>query len=86
MFYKDLVNWTRDGNKLINFTNDETNAGANYFIPGFHDRIIDQDGTYGPADIFYAAGSKVTPPNYGYFSYFEDGLKGSVKGAELTDS
>ncbi len=84
VFYKDLVNWTRDGNKLINFTNDETNAGANYFIPGFHDRIIDQDGTYGPADIFYAAGSKVTPPNYGYFSYFEDGLKGSVKGAELT--
>ena len=84
VFYKDLVNWTRDGNKLINFTNDETNSGANYFIPGFHDRIIDQSGTYGPADIFYAAGSKVTPPNYGYFSYFEDGLKGSVKGAELT--
>ena len=84
VFYKDLVNWTRDGNQLINFTNDATNSGANYFIPGFHDRIIDQDGTYGPADIFYAAGSRVTPPNYGFFSYFEDGLKGSVKGAELT--
>ncbi len=84
LFYKDLVNWTRDGNELINFTNDATNGGANYFIPGFHDRVIDQNGTYGPADIFYAAGSKVTPPNFGYFSFFEDGLKGSVKGAELT--
>lgn len=84
VFYKDLVNWTRDGSKLINFTNDETNGGANYFIPGFHDRIIDQSGTYGPADIFYAAGSKATPPKYGTFSYFEDGLTGSVKGAELT--
>lgn len=83
-FYKDLVNWTRDGNTLINFTNDETNGGANYFIPGFHDRIIDQSGTYGPADIFYAAGAKVTPPNYGYFSYFEDGLSGRVHGVEVT--
>jgi len=84
VFYKDLVNWTRDGNKMINFTNDETNSGANYFIPGFHDRIIDQAGTYGPADIFFAAGAKATPPNYGYFSYFEDGLTGRVHGVEVT--
>jgi iron complex outermembrane receptor protein len=84
VFYKDLVNWTRDGDSLINFRNDETNAGADYFIPGFHDRIIDQDGFYGPADIFYSAGDLVTPPDYGYFSFFEDGLKGKVKGLEFT--
>lgn len=84
LFYKDLVNWTRDGRSLIDFTNDPTNNGADYFIPGFHDRIIDQDGTYGPADIFYNAGDTATPPDYGYYSFFEDGLKGSVKGAELT--
>jgi len=83
-FYKDLVNWTRDGNELIDFTNDVSNGGANYFIPGFHDRIIDQSGTYGPADIFYAAGTKVTPPRFGYFSYFEDGLTGRVHGVEVT--
>lgn len=83
-FYKDLVNWTRDGNELIDFTNDSTNAGANYFIAGFHDRVIDQSGTYGPADIFYAAGAKVTPPRFGYFSYFEDGLTGRVHGVEVT--
>lgn len=84
VFYKDLVNWTDDGRKLINFTNDETNDGANYYIPGFHDRIIDQDGTYGPADIAYSAGDLALPPDYGYFSYFEDGLTGSVKGLEVT--
>lgn len=84
LFYKDLVNWTRDGNTLINFRNDETNSGADYYIPGFHDRIIDQDGTYGPADIAYSAGDLVTPPDYGFYSFFEDGLKGKVKGLELT--
>ncbi|MBA6224193.1 TonB-dependent receptor [Colwellia sp. MB02u-18] len=83
-FYKDLVNWTRDGNALIDFTNDSTNDGANYFIPGFHDRVIDQDGVYGPADIQYSAGDIATPPDLGYYSYFEDGLTGKVKGIELT--
>jgi iron complex outermembrane recepter protein len=84
LFYKDLVNWTRDGNLMINFRDDETNNGADYYIPGFHDRTVTQDGLYGPANTFYAAGSLVTPPDYGTFSYFEDGLTGSVKGAELT--
>lgn len=84
VFYKDLVNWTRDGNLQINFRNDQTNEGADYYIAGFHDRIIDQDGTYGPADIEYSAGDLATPPDYGTFSYFEDGLSGSVKGLELT--
>ncbi|GAC13052.1 TonB-dependent receptor [Aliiglaciecola lipolytica] len=84
LFYKDLVNLTRDGSFLINFRNDETNEGADYFIPGFHDRIIDRDGTYGPAGIVYEEGDLVTPPDYGTFSYFEDGLEGSVKGLELT--
>lgn len=83
-FYKDLVNWTRDGNALIDFTNDSTNGGINYFIPGFHDRVIDQSGNYGPLDTFYAAGTKVTPPRYGFYSFFEDGLKGRVHGVELT--
>lgn len=84
VFYKDLVNWTRDGKKLINFTNDSTNGGANYFIPGFHDRTIALDGKYGPAGTFYTAGTKVAPPKYGWYSYFEDGLSGSMKGVELT--
>ncbi|MDP5130065.1 MAG: TonB-dependent receptor [Paraglaciecola sp.] len=84
VFYKDLVNWTRDGNLLIDFTNDATNDGANYFIPGFHDRIIDQTGTFGPLDTPYNAGDLVTPPDFGYFSFFEDGLKGDVKGLEFT--
>ena len=84
LFYKDLVNWTRDGNLLINFRNDDTNGGADYFIPGFHDRVVTDAGLYGPANIAYAAGDTVTPPDYGTFSYFEDGLTGSVKGAELT--
>jgi len=84
LFYKDLVNWTRDGNQLIDFTNDETNNGANYFIPGFHDRIIDVDGNYGPEDTPYQAGDLVTPPDFGYYSFFEDGLEGELKGVELT--
>ncbi|WP_016955447.1 TonB-dependent receptor [Catenovulum agarivorans] len=82
-FYKDLVNWTRDGNQLINFRNDETNEGADYFIAGFHERTIDQDGVYGPADQEYKQGDAVTPPDYGYYSFFEDGLTGSVKGVEV---
>lgn len=84
LFYKDLVNWTRDGNQLINFRNDPTNSGADYFIPGFHDRVVTDTGLYGPANVQYAAGDTVSPPDYGTFSYFEDGLTGTVKGAELT--
>jgi iron complex outermembrane receptor protein len=87
LFYKDLVNWTREStgdSSLINFRNDETNNGADYFIPGFHDRVIDVAGNYGPADVFYDAGDLATPPDYGFFSFFEDGLEGSVNGLELT--
>ena len=84
LFYKDLVNWTDDARDLINFTNDTTNDGANYFIPGFHDRIIQTSGLYGPANVAYEAGDLATPPDFGYFSYFQDGLKGEVKGAEIT--
>lgn len=84
VFYKDLVNWTRDGNLMINFRNDETNNGADYFIPGFHDRVVSNSGIYGPANVQYNAGDTVTPPDFGTFSYFEDGLTGTVKGAELT--
>ncbi len=83
-FYKDLVNLTRDGNQLINFRNDPTNGGADYFIPGFHDRIVDQAGNYGPEDTFYDQGDLVTPPDQGFYSFFEDGLTGEVKGLELT--
>ena len=84
LFYKDLVNWTRDGNQLIDFTNDATNDGANYFIPGFHDRIVDVAGNYGPQDTPYEVGDLVTPPDQGFYSFFEDGLKGEMKGVELT--
>ena len=84
VFYKDLVNWTRDGNQVIDFTNDPTNDGANYFIPGFHDRIVDIDGTYGPVNTPYSQGDLVTPPDFGAYSFFEDGLTGEVKGLELT--
>ncbi|WP_414828158.1 TonB-dependent receptor [Alteromonas sp. H39] len=84
VFYKDLVNWTRDGNQLIDFTNDPTNDGANYFIPGFHDRVIDVAGNYGPEDTPYEVGDLVTPPDLGYYSFFEDGLEGELKGVELT--
>ncbi|MDG1121465.1 MAG: TonB-dependent receptor [Glaciecola sp.] len=84
VFYKDLVNWTRDGNEYIDFTNDPTNDGANYFIPGFHDRVIDQDGVYGPENTAYSQGDLVTPPDFGAYSFFEDGLKGEVKGLEVT--
>ncbi|NDV92277.1 TonB-dependent receptor [Alteromonas sp. 345S023] len=83
-FYKDLVNWTRDGNQLIDFTNDETNGGANYFVPGFHDRVIETDGIYGPANVYYEAGDIATPPDLGTYSFFEDGLEGKVEGIELT--
>ncbi|TKB03456.1 TonB-dependent receptor [Alteromonas portus] len=84
LFYKDLVNWTRDGNQLIDFTNDATNGGANYFIPGFHDRVIDVAGNYGPQDTPYDVGDLVTPPDQGFYSFFEDGLEGEMKGIELT--
>ncbi|MFC4699128.1 TonB-dependent receptor [Glaciecola siphonariae] len=84
LFYKDLVNWTENRNELIDFTNDATNGGADYFIPGFHDRIIDVAGTYGPLDTFYNVGDLVTPPRFGFFDSFQDGLTGSVSGVELT--
>ncbi|MBT0587372.1 TonB-dependent receptor [Alteromonas oceanisediminis] len=84
LFYKDLVNLTLNSQELIDFTNDPTNGGANYFIPGFHDRVIDVDGTYGPADVQYSAGDIATPPDLGTASSFQDGLEGSVTGLELT--
>ncbi|OBP16774.1 TonB-dependent receptor [Rheinheimera sp. SA_1] len=84
VFYKDLVNWTRDGNALIDFTNDPGNGGANYYIPNFHNRVIDTAGNYGPLDRPYNVGDVATPPNYGFSSFFEDGLTGKVKGTELT--
>jgi len=85
LFYKDLVNWTRDGNQTIDFTNDVTNDGANYFIDGFHTRVItSEDGLTGPDGTEYPQGTKITPPDFGKFSFFEDGLTGKVKGAEVT--
>lgn len=82
-FYKDIENWTRDGDLTIDFRNDETNGGADYFIAGYHDRIAPADGTYGPSDVFYAQGDLITPISEGSYSFFEDGLKGRVKGYEL---
>ncbi|MFW8591393.1 TonB-dependent receptor [Glaciecola sp. 2405UD65-10] len=84
VFYKDLVNWTRDDRQLIDFTNDATDDGANYFIPGFHDRVVAADGVYGPEDTAVTAGTLVTPPSLGSYSSFKDGLTGSVTGLELT--
>jgi iron complex outermembrane receptor protein len=84
LFYKDLVNLTRTANPTIDFTNDEFNDGANYFVPGFHSRIIDVDITNSQNGITYPAGTEVIPPSLGQFSFFEDGLKGSVSGAEIT--
>lgn len=84
VFYKDLVNWTQEGRQLIDFTNDATNNGANYFIPGFHDRIVSVDGTYGPTNIPLQAGDYLAPPRFGTFESFQDGLTGSVTGLELT--
>ncbi len=85
-FYKDLVNWTNESNPTINFRNDEFNNGADYFVPGFHDRVLTVDVTNSQNGITYPAGTLVTPPNLGQFSFFEDGLEGSVQGAELTAS
>lgn len=84
-FYKDLVNWTREGQTVIDFTNDATNEGANYYIPAFHNKTVQTDGTYGPNDVFLTAGTVVAPAQFqGYSSSFEDGLKGNVDGWELT--
>ncbi len=84
-FYKDLVNWTREGQTVIDFTNDATNGGANYYIPAFHNKTVQTDGTYGPNDVFLTAGTVVAPAQFqGYSSSFEDGLKGNVDGWELT--
>ncbi len=83
-FYKDITNWTRDSEQIINFRNDKTNGGVDYFIAGYHDRIADEDGLYGPTDLPFSAGDTITPPDYGTYSFFEDGLKGTVKGYELT--
>jgi iron complex outermembrane receptor protein len=87
VFYKDLVNLTQESSgdsSILNFRNDETNNGADYYIPGFHDRIATEDGVVGPAEVFYAEGDLITPPDYGTYSFFEDGLTGEVKGLELT--
>jgi iron complex outermembrane receptor protein len=84
LFYKDLVNLTQNGRQLIDFTNDSTNNGANYFIPGFHDRIVPADGFYGPAEVPLEAGDYLAPPRFGTFEFFQDGLQGTVKGLELT--
>lgn len=84
LFYKDLVNWTRDGNQTIDFTNDVTNGGANYYIPAFHNKTVGDDGLVGPDGTSYAPGTVLTPPDTGTFSFFEDGLTGEVKGAEVT--
>ena len=84
-FYKDLVNWTRQSKELIDFTNDATNGGANYYIPAFHNKTVQTDGTYGPDDVFLTAGTVVAPQIFqGYAESFEDGLKGTVKGTEVT--
>ena len=84
-FYKDLVNWTREGQTVIDFSNDATNGGANYYIPAFHNKTVQTDGTYGPNDVFLTAGTVVAPAQFmGYSSSFEDGLKGKVDGWELT--
>ncbi len=84
-FYKDLVNWTREGKEIIDFKNDTTNNGANYYIPAFHNKTVQTSGTYGPSDVFYNAGTVVAPVQFqGYYSSFEDGLTGTVKGTEVT--
>ncbi|MGB3724521.1 MAG: TonB-dependent receptor [Glaciecola sp.] len=84
LFYKDLVNLTRTASPTIDFTNDEFNNGANYFVEGFHNRVLDVDVTNSQNGITYPAGTNVIPPSLGQFSFFEDGLKGSVQGAEFT--
>ena len=83
-FYKDIVNYTRSANPTINFRNDEFNNGADYFVPGFHDRVLTDDVVNSQNGNTYTAGTLVTPPDFGQFSFFEDGLKGSVSGLELT--
>jgi len=87
IFYKDLVNLTQESSgdgALINFRNDETNDGADYYIPGFHDRNAVFTGAHEPAGVVYNVGDLITPPDYGTYSYFQDGLQGDVKGLELT--
>ncbi|GAA6184068.1 MULTISPECIES: TonB-dependent receptor [Aliiglaciecola] len=87
LFYKDLVNLTQESSgdsSLINFRNDETNNGADYYIPGFHDRLALFTGPHEPAGVVYNEGDLITPPDYGTYSFFEDGLKGDVQGLELT--
>lgn len=84
LFYKDIKNWTQDAATDINFRNDVTNNGADYFIPGFHTRIAPEDGLYGPGSLPFSAGDTITPPDTGEATLFGDGLTGSVKGFELT--
>jgi iron complex outermembrane receptor protein len=84
LFYKDLVNWTRQNDQIIDFTNDSTADGANYFIPGFHDRIANADGNFNDdSGAPYAIGDCIAPPDLGRFSSFEDGNQGSVSGLEF---
>lgn len=62
-FYKDIVNWSRSGTQVVDFTK--------YYIPGYHQGV---DG----------AGKPVSPTIFqGVNTFFEDGLKGRVSGAEL---
>ncbi len=83
-FYKDIVNYTRTASPMINFRNDEFNNGADYFVPGFHDRVLTDDVVNSQNGNTYLAGTLVTPPDFGQFSFFEDGLNGTVSGLELT--
>ncbi|MEY4762144.1 MAG: hypothetical protein RLZZ200_2000 [Pseudomonadota bacterium] len=89
VFRKNLVNWTDEGQKLIDFSHDATNGGANYYIPGFHDRTVLVNGTVINGTT-YNAGAHIIPFHNGtaegYFSSYVDGLKGHLNGAELTAS
>ena len=84
LFRKDLVNWTRTAREIIDFTNDPYNGGADYFVPGFHDRTLTTEVVNSTTGDIFAAGTYVRPPSFGFTEFFEDGLKGSVNGAELT--
>ncbi|UZJ42826.1 TonB-dependent receptor [Marinimicrobium sp. C6131] len=87
-FYKDLVNWTDNSGQTIDFSNDVTNDGANYYIPGFHDRTVTTPGGQTINGRFYPQGSEIIPFHEGEalgdFASYEDGLEGSLDGFEFT--
>ena len=87
-FYKDITNWTDEGGQEIDFLNDATNGGANYFIPGFHDRTVTSPDGQTINGRFYANGAYIAPFNNGvsegFFSSYTDGLTGSLDGFEFT--